>query len=59
MNGAAEAIAAARLLPVVVIDDPRAAPPLGAALKRGGLRCAEITLVYGLLNLGDLQTAVD
>ena len=29
---------------MVVIDDPRAAPPLAAALKRGGLRCAEITL---------------
>jgi len=44
VNGAAAAIAAARLLPVVVIDDPRAAAPLAAALKRGGLRCAEITL---------------
>jgi 2-dehydro-3-deoxyphosphogluconate aldolase/(4S)-4-hydroxy-2-oxoglutarate aldolase len=38
------AITAARLLPVVVIDDAAAAPPLAEALKRGGLRCAEITL---------------
>jgi 2-dehydro-3-deoxyphosphogluconate aldolase / (4S)-4-hydroxy-2-oxoglutarate aldolase len=37
-------IADARLVPVVVIDDPQAAPPLAVALKRGGLRCAEITL---------------
>jgi 2-dehydro-3-deoxyphosphogluconate aldolase / (4S)-4-hydroxy-2-oxoglutarate aldolase len=39
-----EAITAARLLPVVVIDDARAASPLAAALSRGGLHCAEITL---------------
>lgn len=38
------AITAARLLPVVVIDDARTAPPLAAALRRGGLPCAEITL---------------
>jgi 2-dehydro-3-deoxyphosphogluconate aldolase/(4S)-4-hydroxy-2-oxoglutarate aldolase len=38
------AIAAARLVPVVVIDDPAAARPLAAALQRGGLGCAEITL---------------
>ncbi|HEY6787980.1 MAG TPA: bifunctional 4-hydroxy-2-oxoglutarate aldolase/2-dehydro-3-deoxy-phosphogluconate aldolase [Trebonia sp.] len=44
MNDVLEAITAARLLPVVVIDDPRAAPPLAAALIRGGLRCAEVTL---------------
>ncbi len=39
-----EAITAARLLPVVVIEDARTAPPLAAALRRGGLNCAEITL---------------
>ena len=39
-----DVIAAGRLLPVVVIDDARDAPPLGDALKRGGIRCAEITL---------------
>jgi 2-dehydro-3-deoxyphosphogluconate aldolase/(4S)-4-hydroxy-2-oxoglutarate aldolase len=39
-----DTIAAARLLPVVVIDDARSAPPLAKALKRGGLRCVEITL---------------
>jgi len=44
MTEVVEAIAAARLLPVVVIDDAQAAPPLAAALSRGGLRCAEITL---------------
>ena len=38
------AITAARLVPVVVIDDPAAARPLAAALQRGGLGCAEITL---------------
>ena len=44
MTEVLEAIAAARLLPVVVIDDAQAAPPLAAALQRGGVRCAEITL---------------
>ncbi|HEV3382071.1 MAG TPA: bifunctional 4-hydroxy-2-oxoglutarate aldolase/2-dehydro-3-deoxy-phosphogluconate aldolase [Trebonia sp.] len=44
MREALDEIAAARLLPVVVIDDPRSAPPLAAALKGGGLHCAEITL---------------
>jgi 2-dehydro-3-deoxyphosphogluconate aldolase / (4S)-4-hydroxy-2-oxoglutarate aldolase len=37
-------IAAARLLPVIVIEDPQTAVPLGSALKRGGLRCMEITM---------------
>ncbi|MGP7999143.1 MAG: bifunctional 4-hydroxy-2-oxoglutarate aldolase/2-dehydro-3-deoxy-phosphogluconate aldolase [Streptosporangiaceae bacterium] len=44
MTEVVEAITAARLLPVVVIDDPGTAPPLAAALQRGGVRCAEITL---------------
>jgi len=44
MTEVLEAIAAARLLPVVVIDDAQAALPLAAALQRGGVRCAEITL---------------
>jgi 2-dehydro-3-deoxyphosphogluconate aldolase / (4S)-4-hydroxy-2-oxoglutarate aldolase len=44
MTEVLKAITAARLLPVVVIDDARTAPPLAAALKRGGLPCAEITL---------------
>lgn len=39
-----DAVTADRIVPVVVIDDERSALPLGAALKRGGLRCAEITL---------------
>lgn len=44
MKDVLDEITAARVLPVVVIDDPGSAPPLAAALKRGGLRCAEITL---------------
>ncbi len=44
MTEVVEAITAARLLPVVVIDDPGTAAPLAAALQRGGVRCAEITL---------------
>jgi 2-dehydro-3-deoxyphosphogluconate aldolase/(4S)-4-hydroxy-2-oxoglutarate aldolase len=38
------AIAAARLLPVVVIEDAADALPLARALKAGGLRCVEVTL---------------
>jgi 2-dehydro-3-deoxyphosphogluconate aldolase/(4S)-4-hydroxy-2-oxoglutarate aldolase len=37
-------IGASRLLPVVVIDDAADAFPLADALKKGGLRCVEITL---------------
>lgn len=44
MTDVLETITAARLLPVVVIEDARTAPPLAVALGRGGLRCAEITL---------------
>lgn len=33
-----------RVVPVVVIDDAAHAAPLGAALLRGGINCAEITL---------------
>jgi 2-dehydro-3-deoxyphosphogluconate aldolase / (4S)-4-hydroxy-2-oxoglutarate aldolase len=44
MTDVLEAVTADRLLPVVVIDDARTAPPLAAALRSGGLRCAEITL---------------
>lgn len=32
-----------RLVPVIVIDDPEAAPSLGRALVAGGLPCAEVT----------------
>jgi 2-dehydro-3-deoxyphosphogluconate aldolase/(4S)-4-hydroxy-2-oxoglutarate aldolase len=32
-----------RLVPVIVIDDPKAAPALGRALAAGGLPCAEVT----------------
>lgn len=34
---------ALRLVPVIVIDDPLAAPALGRALSDGGLPCAEVT----------------
>lgn len=44
MSDALDTIAAERLLPVVVIDNARDAPPLGDSLKRGGLHCCEITL---------------
>jgi 2-dehydro-3-deoxyphosphogluconate aldolase/(4S)-4-hydroxy-2-oxoglutarate aldolase len=44
MTEVLEAITAARLLPVVVIDHAEAAVPLAEALTRGGLRCAEVTL---------------
>jgi 2-dehydro-3-deoxyphosphogluconate aldolase/(4S)-4-hydroxy-2-oxoglutarate aldolase len=37
------AIAAARILPVVVLDDAAAAPDLAAALTAGGLRAVEVT----------------
>lgn len=44
MSEVVDAIAAARLVPVVVIEDARAAPSLATALQRGGLHCVEITL---------------
>lgn len=48
VSGAAEGpldtLARFRILPVVVIDDPGQAGPLGMALERGGLPVAEITL---------------
>ncbi|MEU7995243.1 bifunctional 4-hydroxy-2-oxoglutarate aldolase/2-dehydro-3-deoxy-phosphogluconate aldolase [Micromonospora sp. NPDC049060] len=37
------AVGAARILPVVVLDDARDAAPLAEALARGGLPCAEVT----------------
>jgi len=36
-------IGAARLLPVVVLQDAQSAEPLAAALLDGGLRCVEVT----------------
>jgi 2-dehydro-3-deoxyphosphogluconate aldolase / (4S)-4-hydroxy-2-oxoglutarate aldolase len=32
-----------KLVPVIVIDDPKSAPALGRALFEGGLPCAEVT----------------
>ena len=39
-----ERLAAMRILPVIVIDDPDDAVPLSHALSDGGLPCAEVTL---------------
>lgn len=41
--GVLEQVCAGGVIPVVVIDDPDLAPPLGDALKRGGLPVAEVT----------------
>jgi 2-dehydro-3-deoxyphosphogluconate aldolase/(4S)-4-hydroxy-2-oxoglutarate aldolase len=38
-----ERLAALRLVPVIVIDDPSDAAPLAAALAKGGLPAAEVT----------------
>jgi 2-dehydro-3-deoxyphosphogluconate aldolase/(4S)-4-hydroxy-2-oxoglutarate aldolase len=42
--GPLDVIASLRVVPVVVIDDPGQARPLGQALQRGGLPVAEVTL---------------
>lgn len=42
-GGVVAAIENGRLVPVIVIEDPGAARPLGEALAAGGLRCAEVT----------------
>ena len=44
MSTFAELLRDVRVVPVVVIDSPRSAPPLAAALADGGLPCAEVTL---------------
>lgn len=44
MTDPSEVLAENRIVPVVVIDDARAAPDLADALAAGGIRCAEITL---------------
>ncbi|WP_341718740.1 bifunctional 4-hydroxy-2-oxoglutarate aldolase/2-dehydro-3-deoxy-phosphogluconate aldolase [Micromonospora sp. FIMYZ51] len=41
--GVSETLPAGRILPVVVLDDARAAAPLAAALTAGGLRSVEVT----------------
>lgn len=42
-GGVIRTIEDGRLVPVIVVDDPAAARPLGDALVAGGLRCAEVT----------------
>jgi 2-dehydro-3-deoxyphosphogluconate aldolase / (4S)-4-hydroxy-2-oxoglutarate aldolase len=44
MTGLRTLLGDVRIIPVVVIDSPRSAPPLAAALTAGGLPCAEVTL---------------
>jgi 2-dehydro-3-deoxyphosphogluconate aldolase / (4S)-4-hydroxy-2-oxoglutarate aldolase len=43
MSDVLERIRALKIVPVIVIDDPVDAAPLGAALSEGGLPCAEVT----------------
>ena len=43
MSDVVASIAGLRLVPVVVVQDAKDAPSLAAALKAGGLGCAEIT----------------
>jgi len=48
-----------RIIPVIVIDDPTRARDLAAALARGGIHCAEITLrTPAALDALRLMTAV-
>lgn len=43
MSDVTQALAAIRIIPVIVIDDPANAVPLARALHEGGISCAEIT----------------
>ncbi len=43
MNDVTQALAAIRIIPVIVIDDPANAVPLARALHAGGISCAEVT----------------
>jgi 2-dehydro-3-deoxyphosphogluconate aldolase/(4S)-4-hydroxy-2-oxoglutarate aldolase len=43
LKSVVESFRKSRLIPVIVIDDPRHAVPLARALEEGGLPCAEIT----------------
>lgn len=43
MTDVTEVIGQARLVPVVVLDDPAGAESLGSALLAGGLNCVEVT----------------
>ena len=43
MTDMIERLRALRVVPVIVIDDPEDAIPLGRALTEGGLPCAEVT----------------
>ncbi|MEO5921501.1 MAG: bifunctional 4-hydroxy-2-oxoglutarate aldolase/2-dehydro-3-deoxy-phosphogluconate aldolase [Pseudolysinimonas sp.] len=44
MTTVIESLSAARIVPVLVIDDAHRAAELGAALAEGGIRAAEVTL---------------
>ena len=43
VNDVTQALAAIRVIPVIVIEDPANAVPLARALHAGGISCAEIT----------------
>ena len=43
MSDVTQALAAIRIIPVIVIDEPANAVPLARALHEGGISCAEIT----------------
>ncbi|HEV8365087.1 MAG TPA: bifunctional 4-hydroxy-2-oxoglutarate aldolase/2-dehydro-3-deoxy-phosphogluconate aldolase [Gemmatimonadaceae bacterium] len=43
MNDVTQALAAIRIIPIIVIDDPANAIPLARALREGGISCVEIT----------------
>ena len=43
-NPAISALMTGRVVPVVVIEDATKAQPVGQALLRGGINCAEVTL---------------
>jgi 2-dehydro-3-deoxyphosphogluconate aldolase/(4S)-4-hydroxy-2-oxoglutarate aldolase len=43
VNDVTQALAAIRIIPIIVIDDPANAIPLARALREGGISCVEIT----------------
>lgn len=56
-----DTLARSRIVPVIVLDDPRQARPLADALLAGGISCAEITLrtPAGLAAVAELASRDD
>lgn len=56
-----ERLAVLRVVPIVVLDDSRAAAPLADALVDGGLACAEVTLLTsaGLATIAAMSSRSD